>query len=351
MAITAAQMIGLVDANAAVYAALWGDGLLYGCGRDSLPLTDSANPLAGTVSSNGVLVTGSGTAFLTDFAVGDPIKASSFASRIQMISSDTRLVIANAPAAPWAGATYKKAGDWGNSKKARDLENLIYGVGATAGLGDYNLVNMIGPVTHQIQQLAAVTKQVAALYQGHMLALNSLAVNTGLAGVTNLDTLAGYYNIGAGGPFALLFPPDFALMYYAVYGVWPTPTNVFSPVIANMAQLAVTGAGTGNFTAGCSVDTVKFAGCPNLDIIVTGLAGNGLVTLTVSGYNSSGTLVTGNTSWTITINANGTFALTPAGVVKTITAVTGISIAAGITAGTLVISGKLPTSRTNPVVT
>lgn len=73
-------------------------------------------PQAGTVVSAGSVVTGTGTAFTSAFAVGDVIVPASNPQpsaglRITAISSDTSLTVESSPAPAWSGIPYLKGVD------------------------------------------------------------------------------------------------------------------------------------------------------------------------------------------------------------------------------------------------
>jgi hypothetical protein len=63
---------------------------------------------SGAVSSSGNAVTGSGTAFQTQYGVGDLIRGVGQTLKITAIASNTAMTIEAAPASPWSGATFWK---------------------------------------------------------------------------------------------------------------------------------------------------------------------------------------------------------------------------------------------------
>jgi hypothetical protein len=66
--------------------------------------------LAGTVDSSGTAISGTGTAFMTDFIVGDVLYAGSAGRRITAITSDTDMTVESAFGSPLSGASYKNGG-------------------------------------------------------------------------------------------------------------------------------------------------------------------------------------------------------------------------------------------------
>lgn len=94
--------------------ALWTAGSEAAASASALGVINgvAATQLAGTVSSSGTTVTGSGTAFLTDFAAGKPrvITADGISLRVSSVASDTSLTLASAPPVAWSGAIYWRGG-------------------------------------------------------------------------------------------------------------------------------------------------------------------------------------------------------------------------------------------------
>lgn len=228
--------------------------------------------------------------------------------------------------------------DWGCSRKNRELETIVL------AWQDYDLGIALLQPTHRINDQAPHVPLARALYFDLLNTLNLVCRNTGLTGVTDIDSFADYYNFGAGGPYAALLAPDFRDLFHAVYGAYPDARNVYAPAIANMGQHAVAGA----FVDGSAVDTTKYAGFTILQAQVSGWAGSsGTLTVAVSGRDVAGNNATGH--WTATISGNGNVNLTVgSSTVKIATDVTGITLPGTMTAGTVVIAGLIPSGRTNP---
>jgi hypothetical protein len=223
------------------------------------------------------------------------------------------------------------------------------------GWGDYTLANTMGPSVSYLNGFDTNNGLGNALFFPLLSAYNTTCFNAGLGvpltGVTSIDTFASYYNTGAGGPFGALLPPDFRDLFYAVYSnipnanVYPTNTNLYAPLITNMGTFTV----GGSFVAGGTVNTANYAGAGGLSLAVTGYTsgvGSKVVTVTLSGLNSSGVLVTGQT-WTVTISGNTAGITIPqTGSVYAPTAVTGISAGAGILASTVLqVNSTAPSGR------
>ena len=114
--------------------------------------------------------------------------------------------------------------------------------------------------------------------------------------------------------------------------------------ISNMGQATVTGAGT--VGALSSINSAP-NWTPAADVIATGLAGTGIVTVTGNAVtnNGAGVLVV-NRAFTVNVTANGKFLLVPTVGGDMLQTVTGISVVAGITAGVIKVAGV----RQNPPV-
>ena len=92
--------------------------------------------LSGTVSSSGNTVTGSGTSFTSNFAVGDAIKSGAQAGRrIFSIASDTSLVTASQFNPVLSGAAYGKGGNYRNLLKLQVTANTTANVSSQFDAG------------------------------------------------------------------------------------------------------------------------------------------------------------------------------------------------------------------------
>lgn len=231
--------------------------------------------------------------------------------------------------------------DWGVSRKARDAQALIYAT------GDPAWINRMQPANSQIMNFTGWQTLIQVMLRTAVYNLGVSCQASGLTGVSNLDTYLSYYNTGAGGPWGCLVAPGFATIALVAYGITLSVTNIYAPSIPTMATFVVSGS---VFTAGTSVVTTIYAGEGQCEVIMTGITGSGIVTVTGTARTASGTIVTGRT-WTATVTANGTFALTPTLTGDLLCSVSGVSVAAGITAGTLVVTGLIPSgpgTRTDP---
>lgn len=121
-----ADLVALVGAQLAAHSNLAGYGVLSGFSATAVVTADGANGqevktgLAGTISTTTTALTGSGTSFLTDFAVGDVIQLTSGAQsgecrRITAIADNTNATLESAFGANQAGASYRRGGDAPNT--------------------------------------------------------------------------------------------------------------------------------------------------------------------------------------------------------------------------------------------
>ena len=120
--------------------------------------------------------------------------------------------------------------------------------------------------------------------------------------------------------------------------------EVLQAVYANaLAKLVVAGTA---FTAGVVVDQTKYAGgTPQIN--VTAITGSGLVTVTGTAFNPATQQTVAGVTWTATASSTSVIALTPGTAPSNslIGAVSAISVAAGITAGTIYVEAARPTGR------
>ena len=115
--------------------------------------------------------------------------------------------------------------------------------------------------------------------------------------------------------FTDLVCPEFAEVYYMAKGgdlldfdsgYWPTPTSIFSPVIADMGNYNIA---TTTFTAGDDVDTDQYAEIEPEGHVSTTV--NGTCAVTVTGTNHAGTTARTWTGDAGSVAAPNTFVLTP----------------------------------------
>jgi len=151
-----------------------------------------------------------------------------------------------------------------------------------------------------------------------------------------LDRFCAYNNGGAVLDFTCLLCPEFAEIFYLCKGgprtfdtaYWLTPTNVFSPVIANMGTYTIA---TSAFVDGSAVDLTRYGAVEPIGKLTTST--NGTCAITVTGKNQAGT---GSRIWTGAADSETApfdIVLTPAVGADRLTDVTGIAVAGTATLG------------------
>lgn len=165
----------------------------------------------------------------------------------------------------------------------------------------------------------------------------------------SIEAFMSYYNTSYATKWSCLAPSQWYDLYYAWKGVRPSIHNAYFEVLQGSAyanalrKLVVSGAVQ---TAGASIDSTKYAGgFPQ--VVVTGLSGSGLVTVTGTQYNPATKTFTAGKTWTYTVTTNGTFPLSvgTADADSLILASSNIVAAAGITAGTIYVEAARPSGR------
>jgi hypothetical protein len=342
MALSVAKLIVFTDYLAAMFAAAQGNGSTAGCGDDTLTVADVAG--AGTISSSGTVVTGAGSNFTALLIPGSYIKADGLYARVQMVISATKCIVAEAPSTPWSSDAWAVAADWGVHRGAQDILTALIGTPSVAGVGDADVITDLLAPARALPTNTGWQRVVLDL-NAFVNALAQLCSKAGLTGVTDLDSFCTYYNSGAGGPFTCLMAPDFQALWCELKnGTYLSAKNVYAPPVGSLGSV---NAATDVFTDGNTIDSVHFGGFTRLNIATTGFTGaSGVVSIAVSGLKADGTA--GTDTWTGTVAANGDVVVTAGSVVKIVQDVTGIVAHSNITAGTLTVTGLIPSGRTNP---
>jgi len=136
------------------------------------------------------------------------------------------------------------------------------------------------------------------------------------------------------------------------FGSNSTPENWYFEVLQGsvytngLRKSVVTGAGTDTETAGATIDSTLYCGGFPY-IVVSGLTGSGVVTVTGTEYNPATKVATAGKTWTYTVSGNGTFALAvgTAATDSLIVACSAVAVAAGISAGTIYVEAHRPSGR------
>lgn len=238
---------------------------------------------------------------------------------------------------------------WGASIKSGNISTAV------TGSGDLSLINTLATAV-----LQTVNNCTGAIAAGGALSPLLFAVQNNIIGnsptqtVTNLNSYLTYLNTSNSGSYwAALQNPAWNVLGGAWFvGQTPSAWNVYadSPgggvdaiYSAGLGTLIV---GTG-FTAHDVIDSTKYAGgFPAL--VVTGLTGTGTVTITGTARNPASYQSTvAGVTWTAAVTTNGTVVLTPgtAPAGSLILAVSAISAAVGVVAGTLQVVSQAPAGR------
>lgn len=261
--------------------------------------------------------------------------------------------------------TLTKVNSYGVNRKVWNLQDLFLGnvpqdnASFTPSPADpTNLHNVLEPIRAALPSLSG-QGQNGTLFRPLLQALAAACAASSLGGVTDINSFATYYNAGVGGaaggsPQKCLLPPDFAALMSSAINITILPGNIYAPPITagnGMGRLATGPA----FTAGAVINPANYAGAAYLQVVVTGMTGSDI--LTITGTNQ----LAASKTWEVNLNAgNGTYAVPANGGGGTasfadlLCTVTGMSVGAGITViGEMVVQALIPQSppgRVSPPV-
>ncbi len=232
---------------------------------------------------------------------------------------------------------------------------------ALAAIGSADVAGDLLPVGNRYRDSLSTAAIFGAKTKAFLAAIDRHCARFGGANYSNLETYLKYLNTGGGGTWtALQDGLAWRDLYYAVKGAYPSNYNCYYEVLQGttdaeahlstnaLGKFLVSGAGAGAFTDGVAIDSTKYAGGVG-SLKVSGLAGSGNVTVTGIGFDPATRAVTTSKTWITSVTGNGDTAI----VVGAGTApancllidVTNVSIAAGITAGTIYVEAKRPSGR------
>lgn len=256
------------------------------------------------------------------------------------------------------GASAYGFGEDGNTYlSAGAIEDLRADIVAAADTDE--LAALLVSVNQTITSTSAVkvaTEKLRSIMVRNESLVRALAV---ASGVTTIETYLAYYNTGAGGTFTALQAPQWRELHYQWKRAYPAISNLYFEIIQGgsfrgttytnaLGKFVASGAGTGSFTNGDVVDYTKYAGGTG-KINMSGITGSGNVTITGLGWNPATGAVTASSTWITSVTGNGLTTVTvgagtaPANCL--LVDVTNITIAAGISAGTLYVEAHKPASR------
>ena len=261
------------------------------------------------------------------------------------------------------------SGSYGTYDKIDDAVTTLAGAGnldasVDFGRGLLALRDAMIPATRFAEQARAFVSQLDRHFS-----------RFGSSNFSNTETFLKYYNTGSGGTWTALQDRNWRTIYNAIRGgtTYPANYNLYFEVLQGtlddaahlytngLGKFVATGAGTGNFTKAVvegslidggsttgSVDSTKYAGGVG-SLKVSGLTGTGNVTVTGIGFDPATRAVTTSKTWITSVTANGDTAVVVGGGTAPanclLVMVTNITIAAGISAGTIYVEGKRPTGR------
>lgn len=243
-------------------------------------------------------------------------------------------------------------GTYGASKAVAD------GHTAMVALADDDYLTSLLAGSIRLKEKIIATDGLAAMFTEYIQNLNLLAQEAGVTGVSNLNDFLTYHNLGGGGPWACLMPPEFAQLWRASgAGGALEDTNAYDArlqgttfgLFANALGKFVYG---GSFSAGTAIDDALYAGGLG-QIKWTGGTGSGVVTVTCVIRLSDGTILAAQSGTaSMTANATGTAAIAVAGKANfLILSCSAISLGSGITGGTFYVEATQPATRTYPLYT
>lgn len=254
------------------------------------------------------------------------------------------------------GSTYGMGLSTDTDKTYGALLNLESAVVATA---DTDVISKVLPVATAAKTATSATTKYLPIVRDTLNKLEQMVRALTVTTFSGIEAYLTYYNIGAGGYWTALMPPGWRELYFAWKRAYPANNNVYFEILQGgtfrgttytnaLGKFVVSGAGAGAFTDGAAVTSANYCGGFG-NLKVSGLAGTGNVTITGVGFDPVTGLVTSSKTWITSVTANGDTSLAvgagsaPANCL--LIDVTNITIAAGITAGTIYVEAKKPTSR------
>jgi len=250
---------------------------------------------------------------------------------------------------------------FGASYKALDLKNLVSGA-SDSTFCDPDIQIPLSPATSRLSNDLTTQMVWGGISQRTMNALASLCslATTVDARISDLDSFMQFYNYVNGVTYwQCLAPPDWYYMYYATRATYPSPKNMYYPVVQagttlgntfllGLARLVIAGP---TFTDGFTIDYTKWAGGFPYIVWTGGTSGGGAVSISVTGKDQDGAVETFTASGTWGVGSyvatNTGIALVGSNPNSLITDVTAISIS-GMTGGTAYIEAHAPSGRTYP---
>lgn len=253
-----------------------------------------------------------------------------------------------------------------------------YGAAATAvtnlaAIGDLDPAIDFGRALTAFRDSMVASDRLAERMRALLAAMDRHYSRFGGANYSSTESYLDYNNVGGGGTWTALQDRAWRTLYYAMRSTYPAASNIYFEVLQGtlsdashlytngLGKFVASGAGTGTFTKAVvegslidggsttgSIDSSKYCGGAG-SLKVSGLTGTGNVTVTGIGFDPATETVTTSKTWITSVTANGDTVMTvgagtaPANCLMIM--VTNISIAAGISAGTIYVEAKRPSGR------
>lgn len=246
------------------------------------------------------------------------------------------------------------AAGWGAGGPLYSLRAVLATMGETYLEPVAAIINPVLALANGLDGQAIMAVQLQPIYA----ALQAHVAASGVSGVSNFDSWLSYYNVGAGGPWQALMPGPAWAMFQKWTGLTNglSASNTYFEVLQGatytnaLAKGVVSGPGACTPTVGFTVDSGHYAGgFPFLN--ASGITGSGLVTVTGTAFNPVQNAPVSGVTWTASVTAgSSTPSLAPGGsspapANSLIIGATNITVASGITAGTLYVEAHRPAGR------
>ncbi len=176
--------------------------------------------------------------------------------------------------------------DYGAQVKARDLQQAV------AAYSDTDANHYLNAALERFVRQCSQQQQIRPMFKEILTALANYGRNSGYTGVSSLDSFASYFNVGAGGNWQALLPPDFRTLHYLALHSYPSARNVYPPPILDTPGLGAWASPTFTPTV-APFDVTKYNGfLPSMILAVVTdditASGAGSIKLKGNGYTADG---------------------------------------------------------------
>jgi len=227
---------------------------------------------------------------------------------------------------------------------------------ADAALVGATGIDPIAALATDVQGLAnklAISAIASNVFGSLLASLNGQVATAGLSGVTSLNTFLTLRNTGEVTKWQILVPRAFKEVWeYCQPGQTLSPCNAWFEVLQGTLYTYALGKKVvaGAFTAGASVDTSLYCGGFPYVKVDSFAGSSDTVTVTGTQFDPATKTVTAGKTWTATVAANSTVALTPGGSAPAATdslivAVSAIAVGSNISGGNVYVECHRPSGR------